>query len=135
MSARLSTGLPRACSGLMYAAVPRIAPACVAAIESVGDMDTFGSFGSFGPFNFGRPKSRISPIRPPSRSRCPASGRDGRSPLVVRSFEGVGNLARDTERLVERDRSIGNTRSQRRPLDEFHDEVVGPTSNSVEMLG
>jgi len=27
MSARLSTGLPRACSGDMYAAVPRIAPA------------------------------------------------------------------------------------------------------------
>ena len=28
MSARLSTAAPRACSGLMYAAVPRISPAC-----------------------------------------------------------------------------------------------------------
>ena len=27
MSVRLSTGFPRACSGLMYAAVPRITPA------------------------------------------------------------------------------------------------------------
>ncbi len=30
MSVRRSTGLPRACSGLMYAAVPRMTPPCVA---------------------------------------------------------------------------------------------------------
>ena len=34
---------PRACSGDMYAAVPRIMPACViAGVVSVGDCDTFG---------------------------------------------------------------------------------------------
>src|SRR5215469_4722695 len=38
MSARLSIGLPRACSGDIYAAVPRITPACVISSETVGDM-------------------------------------------------------------------------------------------------
>ena len=36
--ARLSTGLPAACSGLMYAAVPRIIPTSVAPIVSVGEF-------------------------------------------------------------------------------------------------
>ena len=40
-AARLSTGLPRACSGDMYAAAPRIMPAWVMASESVGDMVGF----------------------------------------------------------------------------------------------
>ena len=39
MSARLSTALPLACSGLMYAAVPRITPGRVIASVSVGDCD------------------------------------------------------------------------------------------------
>ena len=39
MSARLSTGLPFACSGAMYAAVPRIIPSCViAGVVSVGEL-------------------------------------------------------------------------------------------------
>ena len=37
ISARLSTGFPRACSGDMYAAVPMITPICVAAAVRVGD--------------------------------------------------------------------------------------------------
>ena len=39
MSARLSTALPRACSGDMYAAVPRMRPAAVPVCASVGDCD------------------------------------------------------------------------------------------------
>ena len=40
-SARLSTGLPAACSGLMYAAVPKITPAFVAAmLANVGEFDS-----------------------------------------------------------------------------------------------
>ena len=42
-SARLSTGLPRACSGLMYAAVPRMIPAAVARAVSVGECVTEGA--------------------------------------------------------------------------------------------
>ena len=39
MSARLSAGRPLACSGDMYAAVPRIMPICVARLVSVGEFD------------------------------------------------------------------------------------------------
>jgi len=38
MSARRSTDLPRACSGDMHAAVPRITPATVACAVSVGEF-------------------------------------------------------------------------------------------------
>ena len=39
MSVRLSAGLPRACSGLMYAAVPRMTPRCVTAGDvNVGEF-------------------------------------------------------------------------------------------------
>jgi len=43
MSARLSTALPRACSGDMYAAVPRIMPAAVPWAASVGECDKLGT--------------------------------------------------------------------------------------------
>ena len=40
MSVRRSSGRPRACSGDIYAAVPRIIPAAViAGVVSVGDID------------------------------------------------------------------------------------------------
>ncbi len=41
-SALLSTGFPRACSGAMYAAVPRITPAAVARAVSVGECEISG---------------------------------------------------------------------------------------------
>ena len=54
-SARLSTAFPRACSGLIYAAVPTIMPACVAAMLMVGEC----SDGAAGiPPIFANPKSR-----------------------------------------------------------------------------
>ncbi len=56
MSVRLSTALPRACSGLMYAAVPMIVPCIVAAALSVGELE--GSSFAASPANaFARPKS------------------------------------------------------------------------------
>ena len=57
MSARLSTTLPRACSGLMYPAVPRIIPACVACNDNVGDMDSPGDIVPVGSIAFASPKS------------------------------------------------------------------------------
>jgi hypothetical protein len=39
ISARLSTIAPRACSGAMYAAVPRITPARVPSTVNVGEID------------------------------------------------------------------------------------------------
>ena len=59
-SVRLSTGCPRACSGLMYAGVPRIdpsrvaLPAAVAASVSVAETDTL----------LARPKSRTLTLPP-----------------------------------------------------------------------
>ena len=58
MSARLSTVFPRACSGLMYAAVPRIIPACVIAGDViVGDIDMLGDDRAGGSIAFASPKS------------------------------------------------------------------------------
>ena len=39
MSLRLSTGRPRACSGLMYATVPTTRPSRVPSFVTVGDCD------------------------------------------------------------------------------------------------
>ena len=58
MSLRLSTVLPRACSGLMYAAVPRIIPACViAGVVIVGACDIPGDIALVGSSAFAKPKS------------------------------------------------------------------------------
>src|SRR2546425_11242219 len=56
MSVRLSRGLPRACSGLMYAAVPRITPLAVPliiVIEFDRSADVLGASA------FANPKSKI----------------------------------------------------------------------------
>ncbi len=45
-SARWSTWRPRACSGLMYAAVPMITPAPVMAAVMVGECSRFRSAGA-----------------------------------------------------------------------------------------
>ena len=41
---------------------------------------------------------------------------------VVRSFERFGNLCRDVQGLVERERTSDQTVGERRPLDELEDE-------------
>jgi hypothetical protein len=55
---RLSMRWPRACSGLMYAAVPRITPNCVkAGVVMVGDCESSGDKASVGSVAFASPKS------------------------------------------------------------------------------
>ncbi len=67
MSARLSTGLPCACSGAMYAAVPRITPGVVIAGDViVGDMVTLPET-TAGSITLARPKSSTLTI-PSGRS-------------------------------------------------------------------
>jgi hypothetical protein len=56
MSTLRSTTLPRACSGAMYAAVPRMSPACVACIDNVGDIVALPA-GETGSNALARPKS------------------------------------------------------------------------------
>ena len=57
MSARRSTFWPLACSGDMYAAVPRITPACVACADIVGDWDASDEPDSSSAIALARPKS------------------------------------------------------------------------------
>ena len=59
MSARVSAVLPFACSGLMYAAVPRImpTPVVIAGVVIVGDCDAFGDAAPAGSIAFANPKS------------------------------------------------------------------------------
>jgi len=40
----------------------------------------------------------------------------------MRGLEGIGNLARDRQRLIERQRPLCDPVGQRRALDELHDE-------------
>jgi hypothetical protein len=57
MSLRRSTGLPAACSGDMYAAVPRMMPASVACNDSVGETIAFALDSLAGSSAFASPKS------------------------------------------------------------------------------
>ena len=43
-------------------------------------------------------------------------------PLLVRRFEGFGDLPGDGERFVDRDRPLRDAVRQRRPLDQFEDQ-------------
>ena len=68
MSLRLSAGRPLACSGLMYAAVPRIIPACViAGVVIVGDIDALGNAPDAGSIALAKPKSSTFTV-PSSRT-------------------------------------------------------------------
>ena len=124
MSARLSTGLPRACSGAMYAAVPRIIPACViAGVVIVGDMRHVRAAPS---------PRRLHRLRQPEVEhlhRAVGAHLDVRGlqiamddALLVRGFERVGDLLRDRQRFVERDRAARDALRQILALDEFHHE-------------
>ena len=61
MSARLSTLCPRACSGLMYAAVPSSTPSRVPLITIVGDCERSGAEPAL---DFASPKSSTLTVPP-----------------------------------------------------------------------
>ena len=97
MSARLSTTMPRTCSGLMYAAVPSSVPSRVPPTVTVGDCRQVGC-GHLGS-SFARPKSRI--LTYPSGRDLDIGGFQVTmdDPLLVSRIEPVGDLPRDPERL------------------------------------
>ncbi len=67
-SLRLSAGRPFACSGLMYAAVPRIMPICViAGVVIVGEFDSSARAAPAGSSALASPKSRTFTV-PSGRS-------------------------------------------------------------------
>ena len=101
MSLRLSTAVPRACSGLMYAAVSSSMPAWVmrAGDAIVGEAESEVDVGT-------APSAAMSFAKPKSRTLTTPSGvilMD--DPLVMRRFERLGDLSGDRQRLVDRDRA------------------------------
>ena len=129
MSARRSTTLPRACSGAMYAAVPRTTPAAVACVVIVGDMETLESRLSI--FQaLANPKS--STLTMPSgrirtlaglRSRCTI-------PRPVGHLQRLGDLNRNRDRLVNRDRPAVDHLVEALTLDQLHHQHM----RAVEVL-
>ena len=118
MSARRSTVRPFACSGLMYAAVPRIIPACViAGVVIVGDIEHARQTNhAAGSMALARPKSSTFTV--PSDRTLMFAGFRSRwmMPLLVRGFERLRDLLRDGQRLVDRNGAAGDTvRERRRP--------------------
>jgi len=130
MSARLSTPLPRACSGDMYAAVPRIRPAAVPVCASVGDCRRLRQV------RRRRPARRLCGpgLREPEIEQLDlAVGRDFHvrrlhvavhDALLVRFLERLGGLPRDRERLVDRDRAPLQPLGEVFSLDELHHQDV-----------
>ena len=50
--------------------------------------------------------------------------------LLVRRFERLGDLLRDRQRLVERNRPLRDAVGQRRPLDQLHHQRGRPSASS-----
>ena len=129
MSARVSTALPRACSGDMYAGVPRIIPACVlAGAAIVGDCETFGDV-----VPVGCPCLRQPEVQNLHHAVGPQLDVGGfqvtvNHSLLVRRFERLRDLFRDGQRFVERDRAAGDPLREILALDQLHDE--GAQQNS-----
>ena len=103
----------------MYAGVPTIAsaPTMLNAIVAASSADVAATAAAFA-----RPKS--SSLTTPSGVILMFAGFRVamHDPVVVRGREPVGDLSRDAERLVERNRPLLDALGQRRPLDELHDE-------------
>jgi hypothetical protein len=122
MSLRRSAGRPFACSGLMYAAVPRIMPACVmAGVVMVGDIETFddddAADSSLG-------QAEVEHLHGAVVAHLDVRGLQVAmdDPLFVRRFERFGNLPRDRQRLGQRDGAAREPLRQVLALDQFHDE-------------
>jgi hypothetical protein len=91
MSDRASAVAPRTCSGAMYAAVPRMMPACVmAGLIIVGELANA----------LARPKSSTftAVVADLDVGRRQVAMNDA---ALVRGFERLGDLPRDGRRVVE----------------------------------
>ena len=102
---RFSTARPLACSGVMYAAVPRIIPACVIAGVVIVGTSTCSAMNS-------RWLHRFRQAEVEHLHRAVGADLDVRGfqvamddALLVRRFQRLGNLLRDRQRFVDRDRA------------------------------
>ena len=122
MSARLSTALPRACSGLMYAAVPRITPTpvIIAGVVIVGDCDDARGHRARRFQRLGQ--AEVQHLHGAVRPHLDVGGLQiaVNDALLVRRFERFGDLLRDRQRLVDRDRPRA-----------MRSASVGPSTSSI----
>src|SRR6266849_5190882 len=110
----------------MYAAVPRIIPACViAGVVIVGDIASVGSIA------FVSPKSSTFAV--PSLRTLTFAGLQIAMDdvLLVRRLQRLRDLLRVGECFVEWDRALRDALRQVVTLDEFHHEVCRPADFST----
>ena len=83
---------------------------------------------------FARPKSRTLTV--PSGVTLTFAGLRSRwtIPLLVRRLQRLGDLPRDGERLVERERAARDALGQRLALDQLHDQAALPPSGLLEAV-
>ena len=118
MSVRLSTTFPRACSGDMYAAVPRTIPASVSiarvslrSVRARGVRDRLG-------------QAEVEDLHGPVRRELDV----GRFQIavddafVMRRFERIGHLPGSGQRLIEGKRTAPNPCREVLALDQLHHE-------------
>ena len=124
MSLRLSACRPFACSGDMYAAVPRSTPTpvTIAGLVIVGDSDwcVAASAARLRCQRLGQPEVQHfhRAVGPQLDIRGLEIAMD--DALLVRRFEGLCDLLRDRQRFVERDRPARDALREILTLDEFH---------------
>ena len=92
----------------------------------VGDRDTFEDIAPVGSIALAR--AEVQDFDDPVGSQLDVRGLEiaMNNPLLVSRFDRLGDLPRDRERLVERDRSLRDTIRERRALDQFHHQRDGP---------
>ena len=129
MSARLSTTAPRACSGAMYAAVPRITPACVADSVSVGEMDGLPC-GDRRLQRFRQSEVENLDVAVGGQLHVGRFQIAMDDAFLVRVFQSFGDLLGNRQHFVQRHRPPADPLSQRRPLDQFHDQ----SANAVALF-
>ena len=130
VGALVAPALPRACSGAMYAAVPRIMPACVMPMVSVGEFSDC-RWVAAPAFRFASPK--VQHLHRAVGLDLDVAGLQiaMRDALVVRGFERIGDLARDAQSFIERHRPL-----RRLALDELHHQVIRARRRKAwQMLG
>ena len=98
-------------------------PACViAGVVIVGDCDTLGDEPRDGFHRFRQ--AEVQHLHRAVGADLDVGGLQIAmdDPLLVRGFQGFGDLLRDRQRLVERDCPASDAIRERRPLDQFHHE-------------
>ena len=126
MSVRLSASLPSTCSGAMYGRVPRIMPSCVrlSALPAIVGNDESSEGSLTGAIAFASPKSSsltpdfVNITLPGFRSRWTIPCR-----CALSRASAISDAV--TQRLLERQRAVGQSIRQRLALQVLHDEVLG----------